>query len=62
MEKQKIVNLFGGPGTAKSIFCADIFSALKRKGINCEMSREYAKDIAWMITPSKGSEIDPQTQ
>ena len=60
MKKQPVIALFGGPGTGKSIFCADIFSALKRKGINCEMAREYAKDIAWQVTPIKGEKIDPR--
>ena len=42
-----VVNLFGGPGCGKSIFCADIFVHLKRKGISCEMALEYAKDLVW---------------
>jgi len=28
------------------------------KGVNCEMAREYAKDIAWQVTPIKGEKID----
>lgn len=47
MSKTIVVNLFGGPGTAKSIFCALIFARLKLEGINCEMAREYAKDEIW---------------
>lgn len=58
--KQPVINIFGGPGAGKSIACADIFSALKKKGINCEMAREFAKDIAWKVTPAKGEKIDPR--
>ena len=47
MNKTIVVNLFGGPGTAKSIFCALIFAKLKLEGVNCEMAREYAKDEVW---------------
>jgi hypothetical protein len=47
MKKTIVVNLFGGPGTAKSIFCALIFARLKLNGINCEMAREFAKDMIW---------------
>lgn len=47
MSKTIVVNLFGGPGTAKSIFCALIFAKLKLEGVNCEMAREYAKDEVW---------------
>jgi len=60
MKKQPVINLLSGPGGGKSIACADIFSALKKKGINCEMAREYAKDIAWQVTPAKGESIDPR--
>jgi len=42
-----IVNLYGGPGTGKSTTCAGIFHFLKIRGVNCEMSREYAKDRVW---------------
>jgi len=42
-----LVNLFAGPGTGKSTSCAQIFSELKWKGINCEMTLEYAKDKIW---------------
>jgi len=60
MKKQPVINLFSGPGGGKSIACADIFSALKKKRINCEMAREYAKDVVWRITPIKGEKIDPR--
>jgi hypothetical protein len=42
-----VVNLFGGPGTAKSIFCALIFAKLKLKGVSAEMAREEIKNDIW---------------
>ncbi len=42
-----IVNLFGGPGTGKSTTAAGIFYKLKLAGVNCEMSREFAKEKVW---------------
>lgn len=46
-KKTLVVNLFAGPGSGKSTFCASIFAKLKVLGIDCEMSLEYAKDIIW---------------
>jgi nicotinamide riboside kinase len=45
--KTLIVNLFGGPGTGKSTMAAGLFSELKWRGINCELSTEYAKEKVW---------------
>ena len=42
-----VVNLFGGPGACKSIFCASIFAELKWSSVECEMALEYAKDRVW---------------
>lgn len=42
-----VTNLFGGPGTGKSTTAAGVFCALKRKGINCELVTEFAKDLVW---------------
>ena len=42
-----VINLYGGPGVGKSTCCAGVFAELKWNGINCEMAREYAKDIVW---------------
>lgn len=47
MKDTIVVNLFGGPGTAKSIFCALIFARLKLNGVSCEMAREVVKDEIW---------------
>ena len=41
------VNFYGGPSVGKSTMCAHVFAELKWRGINCEMSREYAKDVVW---------------
>ena len=43
----KIVNLFGGPGTGKSICAAQIFVDLKFKNKNVELITEYTKDATW---------------
>lgn len=43
----RVVNLFAGPGTGKSITCAALFAELKYRGHNTEMILEYAKDAAW---------------
>jgi adenylate kinase family enzyme len=45
--KTLVVNLFAGPGSGKSTFCASVFAKLKILGIDSEMSLEYAKDIVW---------------
>lgn len=47
MKKTIIVNLFGGPSTGKSTLCAGLFTELKVRGIDCEMGREYVKDLVW---------------
>lgn len=38
-----VINLAGGPGCGKSILASDIFSALKKKFIECDLSSEYIK-------------------
>lgn len=52
-KKTVFINLFGGPGTGKSTLCASIFTDLKKKGIDCEMALEYAKDVVWEESYSK---------
>lgn len=48
MEKKTlVVNFFAGPGAGKSTLTAATFAMLKWRGINCEMSLEYAKDKVW---------------
>ncbi len=38
------ISLFAGPGTGKSILASELFSFLKRKRVNCELSLEYIKN------------------
>lgn len=47
LEKPIVVNLYAGPGTGKSTSSAQIFSELKWKGINAEMTPEFAKEKVW---------------
>jgi len=42
------VGLCAGPGAGKSTTAAKIFSLLKEKDINCELVREFAKDLSWI--------------
>jgi hypothetical protein len=43
----KVINLCGGPGVGKSTTAAGLFFAMKKLGINVEMSLEYSKDIVY---------------
>ena len=47
MKNTIVINLIGGPGCGKSTAAAGIFYLLKKQGINCEMSLEFAKDKVW---------------
>jgi len=51
--KTVVIELFSGPGGGKSVDCADVFSALKKRGVDAEMAREYAKRYAIEGTPIK---------
>lgn len=42
-----IINLIGGPGSGKSTCASGIFYELKKRGIDCEMALEFAKDKVW---------------
>lgn len=46
-KKTIVINLFGGPGVAKSTIASYVFSQLKMMGINCELITEFAKDLTW---------------
>lgn len=46
-KKQIVANLIGGPGVGKSIITGDLFSAFKRKGISCDVSREFIKGLIY---------------
>ena len=41
------MNLFGGPGSGKSTFMANLFYHLKCRGVEVEMAPEFAKDLVW---------------
>lgn len=43
----KIINLFGGPGTGKSVTAANVFAELKKQGKNCEYVTEFAKELVY---------------
>lgn len=47
MNETLIINLIGGPGCGKSTSASGIFYELKKHGINCELSLEFAKDKVW---------------
>lgn len=42
-----VINLFGGSGCGKSTTAAALFSAMKLRGLNVELVREYCKYWAW---------------
>lgn len=42
-----VINLFAGPGTGKSSTAARLFSELKWRGVETELTGEFAKDIVW---------------
>jgi hypothetical protein len=46
-KKTLVVNLFSSPGTGKSMMMHGILFELKMRGIDCEMSPEYAKELVW---------------
>lgn len=43
----KVINMFGAPGTGKSVMAAEVFAEMKKRGLNVELVTEYAKQIAW---------------
>ncbi len=46
----KIINLFGGPGSAKSTTAAGLFYQMKLQHLNVELITEYAKDLVYSNT------------
>jgi|APGre2960657404_1045060.scaffolds.fasta_scaffold189783_2 hypothetical protein len=42
-----IINLFGGPGSGKSVAAAEVYASLSRAGKKVELVREYIKDWVW---------------
>lgn len=47
IKQTTVVNLWGGPGCGKSTTAAELFAALKKRNISCELVREYVKNWAW---------------
>lgn len=47
MKKTLLVNLYAGPCAGKSTICAGIFYELKKRGVDCEMALEFAKEKVW---------------
>lgn len=45
--KTKVINLIGGPGVGKSTLAAMLFAELKKRGAECELVLEYAKEKLW---------------
>lgn len=43
----RVVNFIGAPGAGKSTEAARLFAWFKDQGSNCEMVREYAKELCW---------------
>ena len=43
----KVINIFGGPGTGKSVTAARLFATLKINQKNCELITEYAKELVY---------------
>lgn len=57
MEKIRRINLWGVPGSGKSVLAAQIFAALKIDGVNIELVTEYARELA-----HRRDEIGPYKQ
>ena len=47
MTKQKVINIFAGPGAGKSTTVAGVFAELKKSHINCEIAPEFPKELVW---------------
>ena len=47
----KVINLFGGPGSGKSLLASGIFYNLKLKGVKVELCNEWIKDKVFEESP-----------
>lgn len=57
LPKKRIICLYGSPSVGKSTVCAGLYYHLKLLGYECEMNREYVKDLAWKgIHPKSGDQ------
>ena len=60
MNKLKVVNILGEPGSGKSTTAAGIFSELSMNGYKSEIVQEAAKDYVWEASrDDNGSIISP---
>jgi hypothetical protein len=41
------INVFGGPGVGKTTFMTDLFTRMKKLGMDVEMVPEHAKELVW---------------
>lgn len=51
------INLWAGPGVGKSGVAASVFGKLKEHHIDCELVREYAKDLHWDHELAKAEQL-----
>lgn len=42
-----VINVFGGPGTGKSVTAAQLFAELKKQNRKCELVTEFAKELVY---------------
>lgn len=42
-----LINLFGPPSSGKSTLSAELFTLIKKRGYNCELVTEYAKELVY---------------
>lgn len=53
--KTRVINIFGGPGTGKSMFCMELLAEMKKlgckKGFSAEYVSEAAKEYVWTSSP-----------
>jgi len=47
MKDTIVINFFGGPGVGKSTIAAQLFTMMKKRGMDCELVTEFAKDKVW---------------
>ncbi len=47
MKIKKVINIFGGPGSGKSVLAAELFTHMKKIGMNVELITEYAKMLTY---------------
>lgn len=47
MKKTICLNFYAGPGAGKSTVAADVFAALKKRNVDCELINEFAKRKVW---------------